>query len=360
MSIDDFEFIRVVGKGSFGKVVLVQKKASRKLYAMKILDKANVVKRKQVDHTNTERVVLGTIDYPFIVRLHYAFQNSRKLYFVLDFCGGGELFFHLSRMKKFSEHITRFYCSEIALALDHLHKHEIIYRDLKPENILLDSEGHVKLADFGLAKTGVTSSVQGANSLCGTPEYLSPEVLNRQGHGFGVDWWNLGMVTYEMMTGLPPWYTTDRRKLFERLRKASLKFPFYISPTAASFIQALLCRNPVTRLGANGGDEVKLHPFFAPVDWEATENREIQPPIVPVREEREDYVDLSNFEREFTNMPLFSQDYPTEGSSSSSSSGNQRRLSTSSNSTTASSNTFPNFTYEEESSLAEFMGSPSS
>jgi tRNA A-37 threonylcarbamoyl transferase component Bud32 len=237
ISLEDFELVRVIGKGSFGKVTLVRKKSDSRLYAMKVLAKQNIIKRKQVEHTRTERNVLGKLNHPFIVKLHYAFQTEAKLYFVLDYCAGGELFFHLSRMKKFPEHMARFYSAEITLALDTMHEHGVVYRDLKPENILLDGEGHIKLADFGLAKEGVHEAAEGAHSLCGTPEYLSPEVLDRQGHGTAVDWWNLGMVLYEMLTGLPPWYTTDRDKLFERLRSAPLKFPFYVSRPAASIIQ---------------------------------------------------------------------------------------------------------------------------
>jgi len=239
ISLEDFELVRVIGKGSFGKVTLVRKKSDSRLYAMKVLAKQNIIKRKQVEHTRTERNVLGKLNHPFIVKLHYAFQTEAKLYFVLDYCAGGELFFHLSRMKKFPEHMARFYSAEITLALDTMHEHGVVYRDLKPENILLDGEGHIKLADFGLAKEGVHEAAEGAHSLCGTPEYLSPEVLDRQGHGTAVDWWNLGMVLYEMLTGLPPWYTTDRDKLFERLRSAPLKFPFYVSRPAASIIQVL-------------------------------------------------------------------------------------------------------------------------
>ena len=205
VSIDSFELIRVIGKGSFGKVTLVRKKSDDKLYAMKVLSKPNIVKRKQVEHTRTERRILGTISHPFIVKLHYAFQTDKKLYFVLDYAAGGELFFHLSRMRKFPEHFAQFYCAEIVLALEELHRNEVIYRDLKPENILFDVDGHIKLADFGLAKEHISEATEGAHSLCGTPEYLSPEVLNRLGHGNAVDWWNLGMVTYEMLTGLPPW-----------------------------------------------------------------------------------------------------------------------------------------------------------
>jgi hypothetical protein len=155
MTLTDFELIRVIGKGSFGKVMLVRKKDSMTLYAMKVLNKGNVVKRKQVEHTRTERRVLGRTNHPFIVTLHYAFQTSDKLFFVLDYCAGGELFFHLTRMKKLPEHMARFYTAEITLALEHLHALGVVYRDLKPENILLDEEGHVKLADFGLAKEGI-------------------------------------------------------------------------------------------------------------------------------------------------------------------------------------------------------------
>lgn len=310
VGIADFELVRVIGKGSFGKVTLVRKKDESTLYAMKVLSKPNIVKRKQVEHTKTERRVLGAINHPFIVKLHYAFQNDAKLYFVLDYCAGGELFYHLSRMKKFPEHMAKFYCAEITMALDELHRHGVAYRDLKPENILFDAEGHVKLADFGLAKENVNDSAQGANSLCGTPEYLSPEVLDRRGHGTGVDWWNLGMVTYEMLTGLPPWYTTDRDKLFERLRNAPLKFPYYVSRTAASVIQGLLDRDPNKRLGVGGGAEVQAHPFFNGIDWKKLYDRKIMPPYNPCRN-NDEITDSANFEEEFKNMPLQSVDDPS-------------------------------------------------
>ena len=229
VNIDDFKLIKVIGKGSFGKVTLVEHKATASMFAMKVLKKANVVRRKQVEHTRTERRVLGGVNHPFIVRLHYAFQTDAKLFFVLDYCAGGELFFHLSRMKKMPEHMARFYTAEITLALECLHSKGVVYRDLKPENILLDDVGHIKLADFGLAKEGIDSTVEGAKSLCGTPEYLSPEILNRKGHGTASDWWNLGMVLFEMLTGLPPWYTTDRQKLFDSVSRLSCVF-FYSSP----------------------------------------------------------------------------------------------------------------------------------
>ncbi|GAB9473062.1 Agc protein kinase, partial [Globisporangium polare] len=210
--LEDFTLIRVIGKGSFGKVTLVRKKTNSKIFAMKILSKAHLLKRKQVEHTKTERRVLSVASHPFIVGLHYAFQTQAKLYFVLDYCPGGELFFHLSRMGKFDETMSRFYAAELVVALEHLHSLGVVYRDLKPENILLDEMGHIKLADFGLAKDEVTEIDSGATSLCGTPEYLAPEVLARKGHGTAVDWWGLGMVLYEMLTGLPPWYTRNRQE----------------------------------------------------------------------------------------------------------------------------------------------------
>lgn len=342
VSVDDFELIKVIGKGSFGKVTLVQKRDSRHLYAMKVLSKPSIIKRKQVEHTRTERRVLGTINHPFIVKLHFAFQTEQKLYFILDYAAGGELFFHLSRMKKFPEHLARFYCAEMTLALDTLHAFDIVYRDLKPENILLDGEGHIKLADFGLAKEGIHEAAEGAHSLCGTPEYLSPEVLDRQGHGTAVDWWNLGMVTYEMLTGLPPWYTTDREKLFDRLRNAPLKFPFYVNRPAASLIQGLLNRNPLERLGARGGFEIKSHPFFSGMDWEALLRREITPPFNPCR--GGDVMSTENFEKEFTNLPVRSMDDSTLHGGIGSANGNIDGT-----------ETFLNFTFEEESYLTREM-----
>ena len=333
--LDDFELVKVIGKGSFGKVTLVRKKSDGILFAMKVLSKPNIVKRKQVEHTKTERRVLGKMKHPFIVHMYYAFQTEMKLYFVLDYAAGGELFYHLSRMKKFPEHVTRFFCAEITLALDALHNIGVVYRDLKPENILLDSEGHIKLADFGLAKEGVNDAAEGATSMCGTPEYLSPEVLNRLGHGTSVDWWNLGMVMYEMLTGLPPWYSTDRQKLFDRLKNAPLTFPTHVTRPAASLIAGLLNRNPQQRLGSNGGADVMRHPFFQSINWDSLYRRELTPPFDPCR--NQDVGEARNFEDDFTSLPLVSID-ADEGRSD-----------------RVTSDTFQNFTYEDESNLTKHM-----
>lgn len=276
--------LRVLGKGSFGKVVLVQKRIGKErgqLFAMKILSKTHLVKKRQIERTRTERKVLSVVSHPFIMKLHYAFQTDDKLYLVLDYCPGGELFFHLSRFRRFPERVARFYAAELLLAIGHLHKRGIIYRDLKPENVLLDADGHVKLGDFGLAKAGIKHPWEGAASMCGTPEYMAPEVLSQEGHGFGVDYWGLGMLVYEMMTGLPPWYTTDRAKLFRRLKSAPLEIPSYFSGQSANCVGALLDRNPRRRLGVTGIRTAMEHEFFRSISWKALYARRVEAPVRP-------------------------------------------------------------------------------
>ncbi len=251
------------------------------LFAMKILKKTHLLKRGQIERTRTERKVLSVVDHPFIMKLHFAFQTDSKLFLVLDYCAGGELFFHLSRYQRFPERWTRFYAAELLLALAHLHSKGIIYRDLKPENVLLDSEGHVKLGDFGLAKANIRHPYKGATSMCGTPEYMAPEIIQGFGHGFCADYWGLGMLTYEMMTGLPPWYTTDRNLLYERLRKAPLQIPSSFSLQVSDCIISLLQRDPRRRLGVRGPRSAMKHDFFRDLDFREVIYRRIQPPIRP-------------------------------------------------------------------------------
>jgi len=299
MTTDDFELLKVVGKGSFGKVMQVKKKDTGKIYAMKVLKKSHLVARKQVAHTQTERKVLENIEHPFIVSLRFAFQTEDKLYMILDYFTGGELFFHLKNTGRFKEYRAKFYAAEIILAIECLHSHNIVYRDLKPENVLLDDQGNIILTDFGLSKESVTSDNL-THTFCGTPEYLAPEVIHGSGYGKPVDWWSLGTLLYEMLTGLPPFYNQNLHVMYEKIIRAKLTFPEYLSPEAKSLLTGLLDRDPKTRLGSGPTDaeEIKNHPFFKEIDWKKLYNRELSPPFKPnVSDSKED---TSNVDEEFT------------------------------------------------------------
>lgn len=248
INLEAFHIIKVVGKGSFGKVFLVRHKASRQLYAMKVLKKDHIIKKNQVEHTKTERSVLSYIHHPYIVGLNMAFQTSDRLFFILDYCAGGELFFHLGKVGRFPEDRAKLYAAEIALALEYIHKKGIIYRDLKPENVLLDNDGNVRLTDFGLSKEGVSDHSSGANSFCGTPEYIAPEVLLRQGHGRAVDWWSLGALLFEMICGLPPFYSKNRETMFQKIMTAELTFPSFMSDVSPLLLLHHLTTYNIIRL----------------------------------------------------------------------------------------------------------------
>ncbi|KAI1243424.1 Serine/threonine-protein kinase Sgk3, partial [Lamprotornis superbus] len=246
----DFDFLKVIGKGSFGKVLLAKRKLDGKYYAVKVLQKKIVLNRKEQKHIMAERnVLLKNVKHPFLVGLHYSFQTTEKLYFVLDFVNGGELFFHLQRERSFPEHRARFYAAEIASALGYLHSINIVYRDLKPENILLDSLGHVVLTDFGLCKEGIATSDTTA-TFCGTPEYLAPEVIKKQPYDNTVDWWCLGAVLYEMLYGLPPFYCRDVAEMYDNILHKPLVLRPGISLTAWSILEELLEKDRQSRLGA--------------------------------------------------------------------------------------------------------------
>lgn len=275
ISPQDFQPICLLGKGSFGEVYYCKKGEDE--FALKVLNKAQVLGKNVLRYTQTEREVLCLVRHPFIVELKYAFQSSEKLILALEYCPGGDLGYHLSREKRFSEDRARIYLSEIVLALEELHSNHIIYRDLKPDNVVLDSEGHAKLTDFGLAKISKTGE---AKSFCGSVAYLAPELIQRQVYGAQVDWYLLGVLFYEMLVGIPPFFSCNKDLLFQNIQKAKLKFPKFVSPLAQSLIIRLMDRNPKQRLGARGPDEVKQHPFFASIDWRAALNRRLRPPIV--------------------------------------------------------------------------------
>ncbi|KAM5282477.1 LOW QUALITY PROTEIN: ribosomal protein S6 kinase alpha-2-like [Hipposideros larvatus] len=265
-----FELLKVLGQGSYGKVFLVRKVKgpdAGQLYAMKVLKKATLKVRDRV-RSKMERDILAEVNHPFIVKLHYAFQTEGKLYLILDFLRGGDLFTRLSKEVMFTEEDVKFYLAELALALDHLHSLGIIYRDLKPENILLDEEGHIKITDFGLSKEAIDHDKR-AYSFCGTIEYMAPEVVNRRGHTQSADWCSFGVLMFEMLMGSLPFQGKDRKETMALILKAKLGMPQFLSMEAQSLLRALFKRNPCNRLGAgiDGVEEIKRHPFFVTIDW---------------------------------------------------------------------------------------------
>ncbi|KAN0127439.1 Protein kinase-like domain containing protein [Lactarius tabidus] len=308
LAIDDFELTTVIGKGSFGKVMQVRKRDTQRIYALKTIRKAHIVDRGEITHTLAERLVLSRVTNPFIVPLKFSFQSEQKLYLVLAFVNGGELFHHLQREQKFNEERSRFYSAELLLALEHLHDLDVVYRDLKPENILLDYTGHIALCDFGLCKLNMKDNDM-TNTFCGTPEYLAPEILNGAGYNRTIDWWTLGVLLYEMLVGLPPFYDEITDKMYEKILRDPLVFPDEVAPSARTILTGLLTRDPAQRLGVNGAEEIKRHPFFEKIDWQRLAQKKIQPPFKPsVRSP----VDVSNFDTVFTaEQPL---DSVVEGS----------------------------------------------
>lgn len=233
------------------QVILVRKKEGDnkgRVFAMKVLNKRTIVERNEVEHTKSEKSILMKLEFPFLVKLHYAFQTSDKLYFIMDYINGGELFYHLQKEKRFSEDRVRFYAAEIVAGLEYLHSAGVIYRDLKPENLLLTHEGHIVMTDFGLSKEGLHDRDDRTGTFCGTPEYLAPEVLEGKGYGKAVDWWSFGTLMFEMLTGLPPFYCEDVQQMYTKIMTAELEVPDTMSAEAADLLSKLLDRNPDTRL----------------------------------------------------------------------------------------------------------------
>ncbi|KAG5654477.1 hypothetical protein H0H81_001976 [Sphagnurus paluster] len=300
----DFEFLKLIGRGTFGKVFQVRKRDTKRIYAMKVLSKKEIVAKKEVAHTIGERKILQrSLDSPFLVGLKFSFQTDSDLYLVTDFKSGGELFWHLQRETRFSEERARFYIAELILALEHLHKFDIVYRDLKPENILLDATGHVALCDFGLSKADLRSD-ELTTTFCGTTEYLAPEILlSEQGYSKIVDFWSLGVLLFEMCCGWSPFYAEDTQQMYKNICFGKIRFPKgVINDDGKQFVKGLLNRNPNHRLGASrDAEELKEHPFFKTIDWKALALKQVTPPFKPVVESDES---TNNFDPEFTSADI--------------------------------------------------------
>lgn len=300
---NDFQILKLVGKGTFGQVYQVKKKDTGRIYAMKVLSKKVIIQKKEIAHTLGERNILvrtAMTESPFIVGLKFSFQTPADLYLVTDFMSGGELFWHLQKEGRFKEDRAKFYIAELILALKHLHEHDIVYRDLKPENILLDANGHIALCDFGLSKANLTKN-DTTNTFCGTTEYLAPEVLlDEQGYTKMVDFWSLGVLVFEMCCGWSPFYAEDTQQMYKNIAFGKVRFPRdALSTEGRNFVKGLLNRNPKHRLGANrDADELIEHPFFADIDWQALARKNLVPPFKP---KLTSLADTSHFDPEFTN-----------------------------------------------------------
>ena len=316
VSVHHFDQLSVLGKGGFGKVLLVRKYDTKEQFAMKILLKSFIIEKKEVEHTRVERDILKEVDHPFLVKLHYAFQTPTKLYLIVDFVSGGELYFHLRSRgaKGFTDTETQFFLAELALALGHLHNLEIIYRDLKPENVLVDHDGHIKLTDFGLAKKNVSEKNR-PTTFCGTPLYLAPESIknmrSQRGYGMEVDWWTFGALMFEMLTGNPPFTAGTIQQLLHVIVNDAVQIPSKIHtkyPTAEAAILSLLQKDPTLRLGHGAGQgaaagvlEIKSHPFFAGIDWEKLYRKELTPPFKPASSGSNP---LMHFDKKMTAMKM--------------------------------------------------------
>lgn len=308
LGVDDFELLKVVGQGAFGKVFQVKRNGTSEIYAMKVMRKDRILEKNHAEYTKAERDILTRIVHPFIVQLRYSFQTKYKLYLVMDFINGGHLFFQLQRQGLFSENLARVYVAEIICAVSYLHQNGIVHRDLKPENILLDSEGHVKLTDFGLAKEVEESGR--SNSMCGTTEYMAPEIIQARGHNKAVDWWSVGILLYEMLTGQPPFSGHNRQKVQKKIIKDRIKLPPFLTSEAHSLLKGLLQKDPSKRLGsgASGSDDIKGHKWFKSISWKKLEARQIQPTFKP---DVNGNCCIANFDGCWTTMPLDDHEPPS-------------------------------------------------
>ncbi|KAG0764307.1 hypothetical protein G6F16_006964 [Rhizopus arrhizus] len=279
LKLDDFQLLRTLGTGSFGRVHLSRSKHNHRYYAIKVLKKSEIVRLKQVEHTNNEKHILETTANPFMVNLWGTFQDDINLYMVMDYVPGGELFSILRKAKRFPDHVARFYAAEVVLVIEYLHSKNIIYRDLKPENILIDANGHIKITDFGFAKyvPDVTWT------LCGTPDYLAPEVIQSKGYGKAVDWWSLGILIFEMLAGHPPFFDDDHLKLYEKIIQSKIRWPAYFDPHARDLLKRLLISDLSRRFGnlKRGAQDIKDHAWFGATDFIKLANRQTKPPFVP-------------------------------------------------------------------------------
>lgn len=298
---DSFNYLKVLGKGSFGKVMLAELKGGdSEVYAIKVLKKDGIAAEDDVECTMIEKRVLAlACGHPYLTALHSCFQTPDRLFFVMEYVNGGDLMFQIQRARKFDENRSRFYAGEIILGLMYLHDHGVIYRDLKLDNVMLDKDGHIKIADFGMCKEGILDG-ELTNTFCGTPDYIAPEILDEEDYGFSVDWWALGVLMYEMMAGQPPFEADSEDDLFEAILNDDVVFPSWMSREGITVCKGFMTKSVRDRLGCDattGQQQIKSHPFFESLDWKALEARQIPPPFKP---KIGSITDTGNFDTDFT------------------------------------------------------------
>ena len=301
-TLEDFKLGVTLGTGSFGRVRFATHKATGGIWAIKMLKKCEVVRLQQVDHILSEKEILDVLDHPFIVRLGGTFQDDRYLYLAIEYICGGEFFTHLRKATRLRHEDGMFYAAQIVTIFDYLHKQSIIYRDLKPENLLLDERGYFKITDFGFAKRVAFKTW----TLCGTPEYIAPEVLLNKGHGKGVDWWTLGILLFEMLAGQPPFVDDDPMGIYNQIIEGKVRFPKYFERGSKSLIKRLLTADLTRRYGClrRGAEDIMEHKFFLGFDFGKLLGGELPAPIVPTVKDKNDTSNFDPYPEEEDEVPL--------------------------------------------------------
>ncbi|XP_067670104.1 cAMP-dependent protein kinase catalytic subunit PRKX-like [Haliotis asinina] len=277
--LEDLDLLKTIGTGTFGRVIQVRQKGTKQYLALKVMAMAEIIRLKQADHIKSEKEILSKSHHPFIVNLLWSCHDEKFLYMLMEYVPGGELFSYLRTHGFFKNSDANFYACEIVCALDFLHSQQIVYRDLKPENLLLDTEGHMKITDFGFAKKVIDRTW----TLCGTPEYLAPEIIQSKGHNKAVDWWSLGVLIYEMLVGFPPFYDENPFGIYQKILAGKIEWSKALDPVAKDLIKKLLVHDRTRRLGNMkfGAEDVKRHRWFKGINWDDVFNRKLKPPIVP-------------------------------------------------------------------------------